>query len=200
MRSRIPVAIAVAIAYGLLTPAPAFADGGVDAGADAVSTVLIIGALIGLAVWWRWGRPGAVPRAPRWVPLALAGVMVAAALTTPTWVPKRQPAKGRPATKARLAIVTPESGAVVPAPGGSVHVRMRVAGGRLVPESVLRNRPDEGHVHVYLDGRLAAMVSTLDATLLNVAPGRHVVTAEFVAADHGPFRPPVTASVTFDVR
>jgi hypothetical protein len=31
----------------------------------------------------------------------------------------------------------------------------------------------------------------------NLAPGPHVLGAEFVAVDHGPFNPPVTASVTF---
>jgi hypothetical protein len=32
----------------------------------------------------------------------------------------------------------------------------------------------------------------------NVAPGRHTLTADFVAADHLPFDPPVTTSVTFE--
>jgi hypothetical protein len=31
----------------------------------------------------------------------------------------------------------------------------------------------------------------------NLAPGPHVLHAEFVAADHGPFNPPVRTTVTF---
>jgi hypothetical protein len=186
----------VVVAAVLVIPAPAYADGGAEAGADAVSTILVVGALVSLAVWWRWGRPGAVVKLPRWVPLVVGGVLLAGALTAPTWVPKRQPSKGRPTTKARLAILSPIASSLVPSP---VVVRMRLVGGRLVPETVLRNRSDEGHIHVSLDGRLVAMVSALDARLPEVAPGRHVVTAEFVAADHGPFRPPVVVSVTFDV-
>jgi len=57
---------------------------------------------------------------------------------------------------------------------------------------------NQGHVHVYPDDRLLAMTG-LQATII-APPGRHTLRAEFVAADHGPFRPPVTASVTFDVQ
>jgi hypothetical protein len=34
-------------------------------------------------------------------------------------------------------------------------------------------------------------------SLQGVSPGRHTLQAEFVAADHGPFDPRVTAAVTF---
>jgi hypothetical protein len=34
--------------------------------------------------------------------------------------------------------------------------------------------------------------------LHDVAPGPHTLTAEFVAADHLPFDPPVVAQLTFD--
>ena len=34
--------------------------------------------------------------------------------------------------------------------------------------------------------------------LRNVSPGTHTLTADFVAADHLPFDPPVTTQVTFD--
>jgi hypothetical protein len=39
------------------------------------------------------------------------------------------------------------------------------------------------------------LVQELDVRSL--APGPHTLTAEFVAADHGPFDPRVIASVTF---
>ena len=35
---------------------------------------------------------------------------------------------------------------------------------------------------------------------IDVSPGGHTLRTDFVATDHGPFRPPVTASVTFEVR
>jgi hypothetical protein len=58
--------------------------------------------------------------------------------------------------------------------------------------------PNEGHVHLILDGRLVSMTSSTDQTL-PLSPGTYRLEAEFVAVDHGPFDPPVTASVTFRV-
>jgi hypothetical protein len=37
------------------------------------------------------------------------------------------------------------------------------------------------------------------STTLGSDPGSHLLKAELVAVDHGPFSPPVTASVTFRV-
>jgi len=64
----------------------------------------------------------------------------------------------------------------------------------------VRNRPNAGHVHVSVDGRVYAMTSGLRQDLQDLSPGRHVVRAEFVAADHGPFKPPVVAEVAVEVR
>jgi hypothetical protein len=57
---------------------------------------------------------------------------------------------------------------------------------------------EQGHIHLYLDGSLVTMTG-LEASL-SVGPGTHTLRAEFVASDHGPFRPPVTAEVTFEVQ
>jgi hypothetical protein len=58
--------------------------------------------------------------------------------------------------------------------------------------------PDEGHVHLFVDGRLVSMSYGLDANVW-IAPGTHTLLAAFVAVDHAPFNPPVQASVPFRV-
>jgi len=58
--------------------------------------------------------------------------------------------------------------------------------------------PNQGHIHLYLDGSIVAMTGL--QTSLSVSPGRHTLRAEFVASDHGPFRPPVLTEVTFEVQ
>jgi hypothetical protein len=79
-----------------------------------------------------------------------------------------------------------------------VQVALRLNGGRIIPLTSTTLVPNEGHIHVLLDDRLLSM-SGLDANII-VLPGAHTLRAEFVASDHGPFRPPVTASVMFRVQ
>ena len=59
-------------------------------------------------------------------------------------------------------------------------------------------RSEPGSHHLYLDGSIVAMTGL--QTSLSVSPGRHTLRAEFVASDHGPFRPPVLTEVTFEVQ
>ena len=74
---------------------------------------------------------------------------------------------------------------------------LRLSGGRVVPLTSIHLVPNEGHIHLYLDGSLEAMTG-LDASIA-VQPGSHTLEAEFVAADHGPFRPRVIVTVAFRV-
>ena len=67
-----------------------------------------------------------------------------------------------------------------------------------MPFTSTKLQPNEGHVHLYLDGGLVSMTLSLDRALL-VAPGTHRLLAEFVAVDHAPFSPRLEASVSFRV-
>jgi hypothetical protein len=53
-------------------------------------------------------------------------------------------------------------------------------------------------VHVFLDGNLIAMTTSLRRTI-DVLPGMHTITAEFVAVDHVPWDPRVRTTVRFEV-
>ena len=57
-------------------------------------------------------------------------------------------------------------------------------------------RPDEGHVHLYVDNALVSMNYTLTQDL-PVHPGTYVIRVEFVAADHAPFSPRVISPDVF---
>lgn len=96
---------------------------------------------------------------------------------------------------AALTITEPATSAQVPA--GTVTVRLELEGGRIVPQTTKTLRPDEGHIHLSLDGSLVSMNYELTQAL-EVEPGKHVLQAEYVAGDHGPFDPRVVAATTFE--
>jgi hypothetical protein len=105
---------------------------------------------------------------------------------------------GRPTTAARIRILSPHPNEVFHGNPATVPVDIDVEGGTVTPVTSLHLVPDTGHVHLFVDGHLVTMTGV--ATRLEVAPGSHTLRAEFVAMDHGPFRPRVTASVTFVVQ
>ncbi|HEV8621851.1 MAG TPA: hypothetical protein VGR33_03045 [Actinomycetota bacterium] len=138
-----------------------------------------------------------LPRAVGWIVVVLAGCAAVAAFVVP---PKLRPtiAAVRPSTDARLEILSPRPGQVFRGDPADVQVHLRLIGGRIVGFTSSRLVPNEGHVHLILDGRLVSMTSSTDQTLA-LSPGTYRLKAEFVAVDHGPFDPPVAASVTFSV-
>jgi hypothetical protein len=78
-------------------------------------------------------------------------------------------------------------------------VVLRLTGATIVAEATTAIRPDEGHVHLYLDNQLVSMNYGLEQDV-PVTPGTHVLRAEFVAADHAPFSPRViSADIVFTV-
>jgi len=105
----------------------------------------------------------------------------------------------RPTTDATLQIASPAPNART---GPNVLVTMRLAGARLAPATQTGGalRPDEGHIHLSLDGSLIAMPLRLAEQLPPLRRGPHTVEAEFVASDHLPFDNRVVAAVSFDVR
>jgi hypothetical protein len=109
-----------------------------------------------------------------------------------------RPSLGRPSTTASLEIVSPREGDVFPSHPASIPVELQLDGGTVVPYTSLRLAPNEGHIHLYLDGSLVSMTTALDAQI-TASPGQHELRAEFVAVDHGPFQPRVVATVTFSV-
>jgi hypothetical protein len=103
----------------------------------------------------------------------------------------------RPSSPATVAIVQPAQGATVT--GTTVHVVLKLDGARIVTQTTTAIRPDEGHVHLYVDNQLVSMNYGLEQDI-PVVPGTHALRAEFVAADHAPFSPRVVSpDVVFTV-
>lgn len=104
--------------------------------------------------------------------------------------------KDRPVSTARLAVVEPAPNATT---GANVTVKLDLIGATITPLTSTKLSPTEGHVHLYVDNKLVSMTFGLTQDLPNLAPGPHSVRAEFVAADHAPFKNPVVAAVLFTV-
>lgn len=143
------------------------------------------------------------------LPIAIAAMLVLGACgggggdgggATPTTLPS--PAAERPSSTAKLTLVEPSSGAVLGPE--DVRVRLELIGAQLTKEVSRNLSPDEGHIHLRLDGETITLLGDLDENLADilggpVATGPHLLEAEFVAADHGPFDPRIIVSVPFTV-
>jgi hypothetical protein len=106
-------------------------------------------------------------------------------------------AAARPATNARIQILQPTPNQET---GPDVTVQVQLIGAKEVPQSGPPIKPDEGHIHVSLDGQIVAMAYGDTQTLKGLQPGPHSVQVDFVAADHIPFANRVTAGVLFTVK
>lgn len=103
----------------------------------------------------------------------------------------------RPSSTARISILQPEPGAVVAA--DEVVVEVELTGATLVPEATTNIQPDEGHVHIKVDGETITLLGGLEERVPGLDPGTHLLEVEFAAGDHGSFDPPVIQTVTFTV-
>lgn len=108
------------------------------------------------------------------------------------------PASSRPSSTAKLSILSPKNGSVVK--GSTVHLELSLEGAHIVKQTSTDLSPDEGHVHVLLDGSLISMNYRLGDDIPDVPPGPHRIEVEFVATDHAPFDPRVTAAASFQVK
>jgi hypothetical protein len=106
-------------------------------------------------------------------------------------------ASPRPSSTAVLAILYPEPGAVVS--GTKLDVRLSLEGAQVVPQTTTHLSPNKGHIHLSIDGKVISMAYGLDQ-VVDVSPGLHILTAEFVAQDHFPFRPRVVKTLTFTAK
>jgi hypothetical protein len=172
---------------------------------ETLSLVLIFAGLWAGWVGWSRLRDKGFPRLSRWAGWAaiVAGLgLIAAAATVPQAIlgPTTSGRTGtRVASTASLRFLTPPAGTTVQ--DGRLVVSLDLEGGSVTDLTSTAVTPDTGHVHVSLDGSLVSMaggtLQSIDVSTLD--PGEHMLTAEFVAADHLPFDPPVTAAITFTV-
>ncbi len=155
-----------------------------------------MGAAVG--IFWLSEHPVTVAQRASKVGLVAMAVGCLASAAAVPFIYHPGPSSKRPSSTARLEILLPRPDGTVFGDPATVQVTLRLSGGKIVPLTSTTLVPNEGHIHVFLDDRLLSMTG-LDATIIAL-PGEHTLRAEFVANDHGPFRPPVTTSVTFRVR
>ncbi len=176
-------------------------------GADeSMSLVMLFaGIWVGWIGWSRLRGTG-FPRLPHWGAWATIGVAATLVITATfvprmivgTGIPSANAAGARPSSPAILTFLAPHPGAKES--GDDMTVRLDLQNATVTPLTTTAITPDTGHIHLSLDGALISMsgdqLQIID--LRNVAPGTHTLTADFVAADHLPFNPPVSTQVTFD--
>jgi hypothetical protein len=130
---------------------------------------------------------------------AAMGVLVLAAGCGMRGKPAATPAANqpRPRSTATLQILEPSPGSVLTAT--TVRVRLALSGGRIIQETTTRLAPDEGHIHLLVDGQVVSMLYGLNQEV-EVVKGPHLLQAEYVANDHFPFNPRVIVVSTIVVQ
>jgi hypothetical protein len=78
----------------------------------------------------------------------------------------------RPSSTAKLSILSPKNGSAVDGP--TVHLKLSLRGADIVKQTSTNLSPDEGHVHVLLDGSLISMNYRLGDEIPDVEPGAHL--------------------------
>jgi hypothetical protein len=174
---------------------------------ESLSVVLLFaGIWVGWAGWSRLKGKG-FPRLSTAAAVVLVTVGVALAFSAAilpralfprgSATPTAAASGPRPASTATLSFERPRSNELER--GDELDVVLDLQGGTIVQTASTNLTPDTGHIHLVLDGTLVSMtyglVQAID--LRDVPAGEHLLEAEFVAADHGPFDPRVLAKVRF---
>jgi len=123
---------------------------------------------------------------------------------------KDQPSNTQPAPNVGARIASPSAGETVTGP--TLTVRWETVGYTIVPAAQAR-RPDEVHVHIFLDRDPAPILASGQpiplndpnivhtanpiVTFQNVVNGPHRLWLVLATGDHVPLRPPVTDTVAF---
>jgi hypothetical protein len=141
-------------------------------------------------------RPGTAHLALAVLTVLLLGACSGSGGSAPTPAPTSLAA--RPSSTAKLTILTPRNGQTISRQ--SSEVRLSLDGAKIISQTTTRIRPDQGHIHLLVDGKLVAMNYGLDEQLPNLTAGQHLVQVEFVAADHAPFDPRVLTQAAFTVK
>lgn len=136
---------------------------------------------------------------PRMAALSLSVLLAACAATTgtstasPSVGPSGSGAIGaRPSSPAVVKIVEPRPNQTVS--GSTIHVVLSLEHATIVQATTTNLKPDQGHVHLYVNNVLVSMNYGLTQDL-PVHAGTYALRAEFVASDHAPFSPRVWSSV-----
>ena len=103
----------------------------------------------------------------------------------------------RLASTGHLTIVSPTPNEVIH--GSTLHVKVTLTGARIVSQTTNAVTPDTGHIHVSIDGQVKTFYSGVEYDATGLTPGLHVVTVEFVMANHAPFTPRVLVRQSFRV-
>ena len=104
----------------------------------------------------------------------------------------------RPKSTATLKIIAPQSGQTLDK--NNVVAKLDLSGGRLTKTVTTHITPNVGHMHLRLDGKTVTLLGSLSEKIPDVSAGQHILEAEFVAADHGPFDPRVLSTVSFTAK
>jgi hypothetical protein len=185
----------------LLAPSPAYAHVGHCSTGEAVSTILVSGALA-VVLFRPWKKVSTM--SAKITRLALPAVLAIAVTATGCGgaKPSSTPTGAiHPASPVKIQIAQPTPNQVT---GPDITLLVNVIGGKVVPATqttVKGSVPtDQGHIHVSLDGTLVNMAYSTTQDLHGLKPGSHTLTAEFVAVDHIPFQNRPTAAVIFTVQ
>lgn len=90
----------------------------------------------------------------------------------------------------RVVVLEPKPGDPVPA-GEEFPLEVGLNGAQMASSP---NAGDGGHIHVYVDGELIDMPTTLKP-MVKLKEGKHTITVEFVDAKHRPYAPAVVDSI-----